>query len=158
MSFTNAVFVTIMTLSVGMTGPAQSYGTERVSSISLTKTTLTLRRIKTTKGAIIGKLYLNNELECYTLEDFDYQIPVGTYSLSKVYSEKFNHIVLKLSGVPGRSDIEIHPGNFKEDSKGCILVGKSHTDTSVVASRGALTHLLKQTQLPALIVIQDVQL
>lgn len=158
MSSTSVVFAICTILSGILTAPVQSYGMERASSIRLTRTIITLKRVKTTDGAVIGKLFVNNDLECYTLESADFIIPTGTYTLTRQFSSKFNHEVLILWGVVGRSGIEIHPGNTKEDAKGCILVGRSHTDRSVIASRGALTHLLKRLQLPAVIVIQDAQL
>lgn len=105
--------------------------------------TLLLKRTKPYKGGVIGRLYLNNQLEGYTLEDLDYLIPTGTYRVTLQYSVKFKCSVILVHKVPGRSHIEIHPGNFKDDSKGCIVIGISHTDTSVVGSRAALKRLIR---------------
>lgn len=102
-----------------------------------------MKRNNPIDGVIIGKMVTEN-VTFYTLEDEYYQIPKGTYTLQTVYSDKFKCKVLLLKNVPGHTSIEIHPGNFKADSKGCILIGLSHTDKSVVASRGALRRLLKQ--------------
>jgi hypothetical protein len=154
MSSIRAVFAIIGILSVGLTGLVPASGMVTHSQM----TVLTLKRVKTTRGTVIGKLYVNNKLECYTLEDEETEIPAGTYKLQVGYSEKFEHNIIRLLHVPGRTNIEIHPGNTKDDARGCILVGKSHTDLSVIASRGALTHLLKQIQTPAEIVVQDAQL
>lgn len=161
MSSIHVVFASIAILSAGLIDPDQSYGVGKNGLTRMEPTirmVLTLKRVKTTEGTVIGKLYLNNELECYTLESEEFIIPPGTYTLSREFSKKFNHWILMLHNVVGRSGIEIHPGNTKEDAKGCIIVGRSHTDFSVVASRGALTRLLKRTQFPAVIVVQDAQL
>ena len=44
--------------------------------------------------------------------------------------------------VPGRSDIEIHPGNRAPDSRGCILVGQQIGNDVVFSSRLAFDALL----------------
>jgi len=52
-------------------------------------------------------------------------IPIGSYKVVKRYSEKYgDHFWLQ--GVPGRSMILIHAGNYATQTKGCILVGADH--------------------------------
>jgi hypothetical protein len=149
MSFIRVGLATIMILNAGMNVPAQKYGTDSSSP----RTVVSLKRGKAVEGAIIGRLYINDQFECYTLEDEDTRIPVGTYSLKRHYSTKFKRTVFLLKDVPGRSSIEIHPGNFKADSQGCILVGISHTDRSVVGSGTAMTKLVKHLQEPSLLIV-----
>jgi len=49
-------------------------------------------------------------------------IPAGTYQAVKYTSPKHGQVIL-LEGVPGRSFIEMHTGNFTYQIEGCILVG-----------------------------------
>lgn len=114
-----------------------------------------MRRIQTTEGATRGELHGVANKVFYTLEDVPYLIPAGHYQVIKRYSPKFKTEVLLLRGVKGRSLIEIHPGNTKEDSRGCILVGLSHTEKALGSSREALRQLLARFQEPAELVIYE---
>lgn len=73
-------------------------------------------------------------------------VPSGTYKA--VWSPSPKHgFVYELQGVPGRSDVQIHSGNFKEHSLGCILLGKT-IDTAegkkgVFKSKEALAEMEK---------------
>jgi hypothetical protein len=54
-------------------------------------------------------------------------IPTGTYKVMKRFSPKYgNHF--HVLGVPGRSYILIHQGNFYSEIRGCVLVGAAHAD------------------------------
>ena len=59
-------------------------------------------------------------------------IPTGTYNAVKRVSEKYKHSYHVKSPdedqVAGRAWILIHPGNYFTDIRGCILIGKEHTD------------------------------
>lgn len=75
-------------------------------------------------------------------------IPEGVYKIRERYSYKFgNH--LEVLGVPGRSLILLHYGNYKQDTQGCILVGQYHQDINndgnldVVNSKKSMQDLLK---------------
>lgn len=136
--FILVVSASVQISSAGRIDPAPKYGTESTSSTQI----LTLKRGKeTSDGAVIGVLKAG-PYTFYTLEDKEHLIPPGRYNLSVFYSTKFKIRVIRVMAVPGRTDIEIHPGNFKKDSHGCLLIGISHTDTSVVASQAALRRLL----------------
>ena len=50
-------------------------------------------------------------------------IPHGAYKLKKYWSAKNKRFVPLLQDVPMFEGIEIHIGNYKKDTKGCILVG-----------------------------------
>tara|TARA_R110000851_G_scaffold160786_1_gene304104 strand:- start:46133 stop:46597 length:465 start_codon:yes stop_codon:yes gene_type:complete len=50
------------------------------------------------------------------------RIPAGTYTVVARHSPKFGHHFHVL-GVPGRSYILIHTGNYHTDIRGCILIG-----------------------------------
>ena len=65
-------------------------------------------------------------------------IPDGTYSsvLRYDHADKWR---IELTGVPGRTGVQIHTGNVPDDSEGCILVGSKLGDDlcSVIDSKKA---------------------
>lgn len=86
---------------------------------------LTLIRDVKVDKAILGKLYLNGAIVCYTLENSAKAIPTGVYLVQNSKSPKFKRELPLLwnSGVPSSRGIRIHRGNTAKDSQGCILVG-----------------------------------
>ncbi|WP_052444839.1 DUF5675 family protein [Flammeovirga sp. OC4] len=89
---------------------------------------------KQTLGVL--KVYdgLQEIFECKTLElaDKDNQrnvsrIPSGHYQCVPRYSRKYGHHY-HITGVPNRSLILIHTGNFNRDIRGCVIVGSKHYD------------------------------
>ena len=88
---------------------------------------LTLTRSWKTDKSNIGRLAVNVNPFCYTLElpDGDpRRIPVGgPYPVILDWSKKFKammpHIV-----IPGRTDVDrFHIGNFPKEVEGCVAVG-----------------------------------
>ena len=100
------------------------------------KLTIKIKRYKLTDTQTIGKMYLNDEFFCDTLED-TYRgqnltnlkvdgataIPNGNYKCELTYSTKFNNTYPKLFNVPFFQGIRIHTGSSEKDTEGCILVG-----------------------------------
>lgn len=86
-----------------------------------------LTLIRDVKGdkAILGKLYFNGGIVCYTLENAAKAIPTGVYLVQNSKSPKFKRELPLLwnAGVPSSRGIRIHRGNTAKDSQGCILVG-----------------------------------
>jgi hypothetical protein len=87
-----------------------------------------LTLIRDVKGdkAVLGKLYLNGGLVCYTLENAAKAIPTGVYLVQNSKSPKFKRELPLLwnEKVPAKRGIRIHVGNDAvKDSQGCILVG-----------------------------------
>lgn len=112
----------------------------------------------------IGKLYINGEYFCDTIEDKDRNlhqgmeldwisnqkvygetaIPYGRYRVTmKVQSPKFANkkqyekckgYIPRLIDVPAYQGILIHIGNTAKDSYGCILVGENKVKGMVVNS------------------------
>lgn len=89
---------------------------------------------------IIGKLFINDEYFCDTLEPIYKKehgaIPVGTYKIAlDIRSPRFhnrtpyrtlcNGCPPRLLQVPNRDGILIHIGNYPKDSQGCILLGQN---------------------------------
>ena len=111
-----------------------------------------LTLIRDVKGdkAILGKLYLNGALVCYTLENVAKAIPCGVYLVQNSESPKFKRELPLIwnSGVPSLRGIRIHRGNTAKDSQGCILVGmgrdvKKHFITESALAETMVTMLCR---------------
>ena len=107
-------------------------------------------RSRSNKVATIGELYdeLGRPL-CYILEPpwLDNHIgmsciPDGTYKVVPHVSPKFGPCFL-LEGTYPREYILIHPGNFPQDTEGCLIPGLRmfSSGVGVAASRKAVTML-----------------
>lgn len=69
----------------------------------------------------------------YTLENLDYIIPDGTYTLIVTHSPRFKKDLPLVVGVSGRTGIRFHRGSMPEHSKGCILLD-SDKSVSILTS------------------------
>lgn len=116
---------------------------------------LTLKRGFLGDTYTIGKLYIDGNYFCDTLEDRvrDYNkdgdlldagetkvygetaIPYGTYDIVLAMSPKFGRILPRLQNVPHFDGILIHAGNSASDTLGCILVGVNDKKGWVSQSR-----------------------
>lgn len=125
---------------------------------------LKLKRIAFRPSYCIGKLYVNGEYFCDTIEDKDRglnetmteqeiksakvysetAIPTGTYKITlNVQSSRFKNRVQyafckgylpRLLNVKGFDGVLIHIGNDQNDSSGCILVGQNKVVGKVINS------------------------
>ena len=118
---------------------------------------LTLIRELEGKEWTFGKLYINGEYQCETLEDKIREvkglpvsawkikkvtaIPYGTYKLGLHDSPSFGQIVPILNNVEGFTYVLIHWGNFIKDTDGCILVGMTRRGNAITDSRKAFGRL-----------------
>lgn len=86
---------------------------------------LTLIRDVKAGDSILGKLYFNGGIVCYTLENAAKAIPCGMYNVQNSKSPKFKRELPLIwnSNVPAKRGIRIHVGNSVKDSSGCVLVG-----------------------------------
>jgi hypothetical protein len=86
-----------------------------------------------TPGCTIGRLLVDGQFECYTLEDGirtnkvagETAIPAGRYPVTINFSNAFRRELPLIDGVRNFTGIRIHSGNTKADTKGCILVGQA---------------------------------
>jgi len=118
-----------------------------------------LRLVRVEKGEnvpTIGVLCVAGRLFCVTLE-LPWRgnarntscIPAGLYAIDAADSAIHGRVI-RVRGVHGRSDIEIHRGNVAKDSRGCILVGMysgyTGSDRTVYQSRIAMDSLLEAVE------------
>lgn len=102
-----------------------------------------VKRIARKEKYTIGKMYIDGQYVCDTLEDTDRglkksmsleeikqkkvygqtAIPEGKYQIIWSYSNKFKKNLPLLLNVPGYEGIRIHSGNTDVDTYGCILLG-----------------------------------
>lgn len=107
---------------------------------------LRLKRIALRDTYTIGRLYVDGQYWCDTLEDRvrdlsrekkvpgETAIPPGTYDVVVNISPKFKRLLPRLLGVPHFDGILIHRGNTAKDSAGCILVGENKAVGKVLNS------------------------
>ena len=122
---------------------------------------LTLDRKYKLPTYTIGKLYIDGEYFCDTLEDKDRgltddmtvgeiskikikketAIPTGTYKVTITYSNRFKKSMPLINDVKGFEGIRIHSGNTDKDTEGCILVGFNKIKGNVINSRDTYNKL-----------------
>lgn len=123
---------------------------------------LKVKRLYKKEKYTIGKMYLNNQYVCDTLEDTDRgltndmsieeikakkvygetAIPTGTYKLIVDWSLKYQKNMPHILDVKGFDGVRIHSGNTAKDSLGCILVGKNKEVGKVLDSRNTYNYLM----------------
>ena len=107
-----------------------------------------------TDKSTIGKLFINGELFCDTLE-LSWKnnvrniscIPDGQYKVRirlPRESATRNYIHLLVKDVPDRDYILFHIGNTPKDTSGCILVGNGRKQDTVENSRLAMDLVMKE--------------
>lgn len=111
-----------------------------------------------TAHSLSGTLSLDGAFQCFflTLPKKDglpgSAIPPGLYSVrispspkflavQTPWVQQFAHQIPHILGIPNRSNILIHWGNTVVDTDGCILVGQSHREDFIGASRPAFEML-----------------
>ena len=112
-----------------------------------------LRKTYSDKSTI-GELWLQDEFQCYTLEDTVRKlkiphvtaIPAGQYEVVMTLSSRFQRILPEILNVPFFTGIRIHGGNKPEDTDGCILVGQNQGKDWIGNSLLALEALLPKIE------------
>lgn len=126
---------------------------------------LSLVRFLRGERRTIGRLSIDGEKFCYTLEDRvrpdgvkvqgETAIPAGRYAMTMTYSPHFKAVLPLLLAVPGFEGVRIHAGNTEADTEGCILVGYNLDGDYISSSRLALAGLIDKLHLPAWITITN---
>lgn len=115
---------------------------------------LKLIRDHGTKDHTHGKLYIEDIYFCDTIEDQERDvkvqnqtaIPCGTYKVIVNKSTRFKKLMPLLLNVPNFTGVRIHSGNTKEDTEGCVLVGKKLKDGFIKSSRVTFKELMSRLQ------------
>ena len=98
----------------------------------------------------IGKLYIDGEYYCDTLEDCERKVKIqnetainkGTYKVILNHSNRFNRIMPLLLNVPKFEGIRIHNGTSAANTSGCILVGRNTETGKLTESKETFENLL----------------
>lgn len=98
-----------------------------------------------------GVMLVDNKFFGYTLEPqrkgsseisyLDRCIDTGKYVAEYEYSAKFKQRLIELKNVPNHAEIKIHAGNFRNNTRGCILVGLRSIVGGVLDSKIAVEAL-----------------
>ena len=125
-----------------------------------------VKRIARKEKYTIGKMYIDGQYVCDTLEDTDRglkqtmpideikqkkiygqtAIPEGKYQVIWSYSNKFKKSLPLLLNVPGYEGIRIHSGNTDVDTYGCILLGQNKVVGKVINSVATCNKVLPLIQ------------
>ncbi len=121
---------------------------------------LSLIRDTFTETSTTGKLFIENDFECFLLEDQDRKleaggkkvygrtaIPRGRYKIELDWSPKYGRDMPHVLDVPQFDGIRIHTGNRSEDSEGCLIPGQERTEDYVRNSKLAFDALLQKLNL-----------
>lgn len=112
----------------------------------------------------IGKLYIDGQYLCDTIEDTDRglddrmseedilklkvkgetAIPSGIYPVTITYSPKYKKQMPLINNVKGYSGVRIHSGNTSKDTEGCVLVGLNKEVGKVLDSRKIYNVLFRE--------------
>lgn len=109
---------------------------------------------KSVKGHLTLSNILSARILCDTLEPSAHasfpKIPAGRYAIMLEMSLRFGEITPHLQNVPGRFCVEIHPGNFPQDTHGCLLVGHDEKiPDEIENSRSAFLDLMQLLRVAA---------
>lgn len=112
---------------------------------------------RTFKGTeyTIGKLYIDGNYLCDTLEDTvrpvgvkiagKTAIPAGTYKVRKTMSPRFKKVLPEILNVPGFTGVCIHAGNTAIDTDGCLLLGLNKKKGQVLESQTTMAFFMART-------------
>lgn len=146
----------------------ESVGLDKSTVINVSKLECNLRlERECLEERTLGKLYINNEFFCDTIED-KYRdlskekkvygetcIPFGTYKVIINMSPKYGRLMPRLLDVPHFEGILIHSGNTEQDSAGCIICGK-RSGQKVINSRDTFNRLFNRLEKYSIIKIEIV--
>lgn len=117
-----------------------------------------VERLWQTPLSTTGMLSLDGIFNSYTLEPpaGPMLIPAGTYRAVKTMSADMGYVSFEFMDVPGHEGERLHIGNKPENTKGCTLLGQTHTRDWVGNSELAFDAFMAQTPDEMLITYMDV--
>jgi Steigviridae/Suoliviridae L,D-carboxypeptidase/transpeptidase len=123
---------------------------------------LQLVRDPSNSSCTLGRLSVDGDFECFTLEDVVREvpgepvekwkipgqtaIPSGEYDVIVNESPHFQKLLPLLQEVPGFDGVRIHSGNVAADTEGCILVGQLEGTSNILNSHAAFDALFPKIQ------------
>lgn len=128
---------------------------------------LLVKRVALKPDYTIGRLYVNGEYFCDTLEDVvrdtkiygKTAIPCGTYRITmdvvsprfkdRSWAKPYGGKLPRLIDVPNYEGVLIHVGNTAEDTSGCLLVGQNKVKGQLVNSTQTFMSLMEKHLIPA---------
>ena len=140
---------------------------------------LKVKRVAKKNEYTIGRLYIDGQYVCDTLEDVDRgltqdmpleeikekkvygktAIPTGTYEIdmntispkfqARSWAKPYGGKLPRLIGVKGFEGVLLHVGNAASDSSGCLLVGKNSIKGMITDSTRTFHTLMSKYLLPA---------
>lgn len=140
---------------------------------------LKVKRVAKKNEYTIGRLYIDGQYVCDTLEDVDRgltqdmpleeikekkvygktAIPTGTYEIdmntispkfqARSWAKPYGGKLPRLIGVKGFEGVLLHVGNTSESTSGCLLVGKNSIKGMVTDSTKTFMSLMSKYLLPA---------
>lgn len=125
---------------------------------------LKVKRLYKKSDYTIGKMYIDGQYFCDTVEDCDRgltstmseaeiakrkvygktAIPTGRYTVVVTFSPKFQRYLPLLLDVKGYSGIRIHNGKDANSSLGCIIVGENKIKGGVINSKATMEKLMQR--------------
>jgi hypothetical protein len=114
---------------------------------------LNVDRVQKDVDVTIGQLLIDDQFECWTLEDpvragpkvhGETAIPAGTYKVLITFSPRFKRDLPLVQNVPGFEGIRIHPGNTADNTEGCLLVGDVRLSKSIGKSQIAFARVFQK--------------
>jgi len=124
-----------------------------------------IERDLVTPEVTLGRLYIDGRYLCETLEPPENSnrkgldaVPAGEYRCKVSYSPSFKRETVELLGVPNRSKILLHSGNFPKDTRGCIVVAARRTETRSIWGESKvlekkITEKVKHSNEPVIVTI-----
>ena len=129
-----------------------------------------VRRIAKKESYTIGRLFVDGQYVCDTLEDavMDVKIknhtaiPEGVYKVAMgikspkysqpkyTWAKRYNGELPRLLDVPNYDGVLIHVGNSNKDTSGCILVGRNTVVGRLTESTKTFYNLMDKWLIPAM--------
>lgn len=109
---------------------------------------LLLQRKAADGEALPGDFFVNGKLYAFSLERTSKAIAPGRYRVLFTVSDRARRKELwspdakcrlpLIDGVPGRSGLRFHAGNFFEELEGCIALGRRRAGAQLMQSRAVI--------------------